>query len=187
MAGLSRIWNIYNAPLGSDETGNGLTTLLSCNNTLYFVGGDYNLQHALLDLDVDHPQATSQAFIDWHSSRGLKLLNPTETPTHNCSGTLDLSFSTDNKARCEVSILFRETSIQDPGNFRYDAFDETELEVEAKDIIEIITAFSGSCPRTKANKAGISWWNEECKQASRAYRIARCTNSLRNKNRVSRS
>ncbi|RKF61981.1 hypothetical protein GcC1_151012, partial [Golovinomyces cichoracearum] len=96
------IWNIYNAPLGSEEAGNGLTSLINSNNTPFFIGGDFNLRNPLWDLNVDHPYAASQALIDWYSSRGHKLLNPTETPTHNRGGTLDLAFSTNSRARCEI-------------------------------------------------------------------------------------
>ncbi|KAI0999197.1 hypothetical protein K3495_g8999 [Podosphaera aphanis] len=34
----------------------------------------------------------------------LKLLNPTDTPTHNQGGTLDLAFCSDNSARCEARL-----------------------------------------------------------------------------------
>ncbi|POS82851.1 hypothetical protein EPUL_004811, partial [Erysiphe pulchra] len=196
---------------GSDEAGTGLISLLNCTDTPYFIGSDFNLRHPLWDLKIDHPLATFQALIDWYSSRGLRLLNPTEMPSHNSGGTLDLAFSSDQRARCEirsdlhttsnhetlVSTLSRESMTQNPSKLRYDAMDDNlflqllgrnqnydsintqfELEEEAKDILEIIhTALSGSCPRTKARKVGTSWWNEECKQASKAYCIARCHNS----------
>ncbi|POS88416.1 hypothetical protein EPUL_000163 [Erysiphe pulchra] len=98
--------------------------------------------NALAFMPLDHipDKAASQAINDWYSSRSLKLLNPTETSTYNRDGTLNLTFSTNNKAINEVrpdlhttsdhenlvSTLFREASIQGPG----------------------------SCPRIKANKVG---------------------------------
>ena len=41
------IWNIYNAPTGSVDAGVGLSTLLHCTETPFFIGGDFNLRHPL--------------------------------------------------------------------------------------------------------------------------------------------
>ncbi|POS84575.1 hypothetical protein EPUL_002800, partial [Erysiphe pulchra] len=39
------IWIVYNVPIGSDEAGTSLTTLLNCTDTPYFIGGDLNLRN----------------------------------------------------------------------------------------------------------------------------------------------
>ncbi|KAI1000613.1 hypothetical protein K3495_g7583 [Podosphaera aphanis] len=110
------IWNINNTPTGSDGAGGELTSLLSCIDISFFVGGDFNLRHPLWDSSVLYARRSCSDLIDWYESRGLKLLNPTETPTHNRGGTLDLAFCSDNNAKCEVcldlhSISDRETLV----------------------------------------------------------------------------
>ncbi|POS82213.1 hypothetical protein EPUL_004624, partial [Erysiphe pulchra] len=60
-----------------DEAVTGLTTLLNCTDTPYFICGDFNLRHPLWDLKIDHLQATCQALgslpdvykiFKWHNS-----------------------------------------------------------------------------------------------------------------------
>lgn len=99
---LVSIWNIYNAPIGSEQEGEGLTTLLRCRDRPYFIAGDFNLRHLLWDLTNSTPRPACQELIDWYGSHNLHLLNPTETPTHNRGGTIDLAFCIDNNAKCEV-------------------------------------------------------------------------------------
>ncbi|POS82895.1 hypothetical protein EPUL_003649 [Erysiphe pulchra] len=101
---------------GSEEAGTDLTTLLNRTDIPYFTSGDFNLRHPSWDLKIDHP---------------LKQL----FPTHNRDGTIDLAFSSDQRARCEirsdlhttsdhetlVSTLSRESKIQTPGKLGNDA------------------------------------------------------------------
>ncbi|KAI0994992.1 hypothetical protein K3495_g13189 [Podosphaera aphanis] len=96
------IWNIYNSPTGSDDAGRGLSYLFGCSGSPFYVGGDFNLRHPLWDSSVSYAQRTCTDLINWYENKGLKLLNPTETPTHNRGGTLDLVFCSDNSAKCEV-------------------------------------------------------------------------------------
>ncbi|POS85506.1 hypothetical protein EPUL_001726 [Erysiphe pulchra] len=51
-----------------------------------------------------------QELIDWYSSHNLHLQNPTETPTHNRGGTIDLAFCIDINAKCEVRTDLHTTS-----------------------------------------------------------------------------
>lgn len=90
------------------------------------------------DFKTNQLQETSQALIEWYSSRDFRLINPTEIPTHNRDGTLDLAFSSDQRARCQirfdlhttsdhetlVSTIFRESKTQTPSKLRYDALDD---------------------------------------------------------------
>ena len=96
------IWNVYNAPVGSEEAGEGLSKLLSCTENPFFVGGDLNLRHPLWDSKVEYSRTTCDSLIEWYGSKCLKLLNPTKTPTHNRGGTLDLAFCTDERANYEI-------------------------------------------------------------------------------------
>ena len=58
------IWNIYNAPVGSDEAGGGLNMLLRCTQNPFFVGGDFNLRHPLWDPIVDHARTNCDSLIE---------------------------------------------------------------------------------------------------------------------------
>ena len=104
------IWNVYNAPTGCDGAGEGLSKLLSCTSSPFFVGGDFNLRHPAWDAIATDSRASYEALIDWYGSKGLMLLNPTQTPTHNRGGTLDLAFCTDKNASCEVRADLHTTS-----------------------------------------------------------------------------
>ena len=97
-------------PQGQTMLGGGLTSLLSCTDIPFFVGGDFNLRHPLWDSSFLYAQRSCSDLIDWYESRGFKLLNPTETPTHNRGGTLDLAFCSDNSAKCEVCLDLHSTS-----------------------------------------------------------------------------
>ena len=104
------IWNIYNAPVGSDEAGNGLNILLKCTKQPLYVGGDFNLRHPLWDMTNTSPSAACQDLIDWYSSLNLILLNPLNVSTHNRGGTIDLAFCTDENAKCEIRADLHTTS-----------------------------------------------------------------------------
>lgn len=131
------IWNIYNAPAGSDDAGGGLKMLLNCYDTPHFIGGDFNLRHPLWDLTAINASSSCQDFIDWIDSRGLRLLNPIETPTHNRGGTIDLALCIDEKVDCQirpdlhttsdhetlVSTLYKESETPDTGKLRYNTLD----------------------------------------------------------------
>lgn len=76
----------------------------------FFIGGDFNLRHPLWDSSVSHRQRSCSNFIDWYDSKGLKLLNPTDTSTHVCDGTLDLALCLDNCVKCEIRSDLHTTS-----------------------------------------------------------------------------
>ncbi|KAI0992520.1 hypothetical protein K3495_g15665 [Podosphaera aphanis] len=104
------IWNIYNAPTGSEGAGEGLSVLLSGTDSPYFAGGDFNLRHPLWDSKFTESRSSCTKLIDWYGCKGLRLLNPTNTPTHNRGGTLDLAFCTDESATCEIRTDLHTTS-----------------------------------------------------------------------------
>lgn len=104
------IWNVYNAPVGCEGAGEGLSKLISCTSSPFFVGGDFNLRHPSWDSIATNSRASCEALIDWYESKGLMLLNPTQAPTHNRGGTLDLAFCVDKKASCEVRSDLHTTS-----------------------------------------------------------------------------
>ncbi|POS85683.1 hypothetical protein EPUL_004132 [Erysiphe pulchra] len=181
---------MYNAPVGSDQAGAGLITLLSSTDKPYFIGGDFNLRHPLWDLTATHPHASCRDIIDWYSTKELQLLNPTEVSTHSRSATLDLTFCIDKNAKCEVKADFHTTSDYETlaldDEIFYQLLEKTndnraletqeELRIEAADPIKNIhTALTGSYPRSKPRNFGTPWWNDEYKKASQIYRMARIT------------
>ncbi|KAI1002252.1 hypothetical protein K3495_g5948 [Podosphaera aphanis] len=131
------IWNVYNAPKGCDGAGEGLSKLISCTSSTFFVGGDFNLRHPAWDSIATDSRASCEALIDWYRSKGFMLLNPTQTPTHNCGGLLNLAFCANKNASCEVRADLNTTSHHETlvsslclnwkspreSNFRYKAID----------------------------------------------------------------
>lgn len=99
-------WNIYNAPTGSNNAGESLSTLLRCIDIPYFVCGDFNLRHPSWDSSTSSISSSSSDLIDWYENKGLKLLNPMGIPTHNRGGTIDLAFCLDESARCEFVLTY---------------------------------------------------------------------------------
>ncbi|POS81998.1 hypothetical protein EPUL_005489, partial [Erysiphe pulchra] len=132
------VLNIYNAPIGAEQAGDALTKLLSFRAPPYFVAGDFNLRHPLWDSTINTPKPACQELIDWYNAQNLHLLNPTESPTHNRGGTIDLDFCADNNAKCEVRIDLHITSNHEtlittihrqiqrvgPGKLRYQHIDK---------------------------------------------------------------
>ncbi|POS82421.1 hypothetical protein EPUL_005139, partial [Erysiphe pulchra] len=185
------IWNLYNAPANCIGAGDGLKLLLELPDSTEFVGGDFNLRHPAWDSYITSTSTESTALIDWARKKDLCLLNPTDNPTHN-RGTI-------------VSTISLHGNIFEGrlGRLRYDSLDETrfltllghrrcpqilesieDLEAEAKNIIQTIhTALLASCPRSKRKGKGTTWWNEECRAASRSYCVARRLGRLGNEKR----
>lgn len=132
------IWNVYNAPVGSVDAGVGLSTLLNCTDTPFFIGGDFNLRHPLWDSSASQAQRSCSNFIDWYDNKGLILLNPTNVPTHDRGGTLDLALCLDTNSKCEIRTDLHTTSDHETlvttirwmrsyrnlGRLRYNAIDE---------------------------------------------------------------
>lgn len=134
------IWNVYNAPPNCINAGSGLQTLLNSSETPYFVGGDFNLKHPSWDSSSVHASPHAMDLLQWVSQKNLSLLNPTETPTHRCGGTLDLAFCTQVGATCTIRADLHTTSDHETlistillagldiggfeGRLRYDSRDE---------------------------------------------------------------
>ncbi|POS86249.1 hypothetical protein EPUL_000901 [Erysiphe pulchra] len=131
------IWNINNAPIGSDEAECGKDKLLSYMESPFIISGDFNLRHPLWDSTVVHPRSNCDSLIKWYGSNFLKRLNPIKSQTHNQGGTLDRAFCTDMSANYEVRTDLHTTSdhetlvyslywshrAQSDSNFQYKAFD----------------------------------------------------------------
>lgn len=120
------------------DAGVGLTTLLNCIDTPFFIEGDFNLRHPLWDSSISQVQHSCSKFIDWYENKGLILLNHTDIPTHHNGETLDLAPCLDTNAKCEVrtdlhTISDHKTYIttvrwmrssRNPGKLWYNALDE---------------------------------------------------------------
>ncbi|KAI1004901.1 hypothetical protein K3495_g3318 [Podosphaera aphanis] len=76
----------------------------------FFVGGDFNLRYPPWDSIATDSRASCETLIDWYGSKGLMLLNPTQTPTHKRGGTLDLAFCADKNASCNLRADLHTTS-----------------------------------------------------------------------------
>lgn len=105
-----QILNIYNAPRGSEEYGQGLQHLLSLSHTEHptlcpaMVCGDFNIRHADWDTSTNSMPQDGDALLHWTQAHSLYLLNPLATATHNRGGTLDLVFAKHPGAKSEVSL-----------------------------------------------------------------------------------
>lgn len=103
------VYNIYNAPGGSEDAGSGLESLLSISTATHphlrpcLVVGDFNVRHADWDNTTDATPSSGARLLAWSQQNGLSLLNPDNTSTHNRGGTLDLSFSSVPLASCVIA------------------------------------------------------------------------------------
>lgn len=104
------IWNLYNTPIGADPSDDVLNKLLCCRDRPDFIAGNFNLQHPLWDSKNITAKPTHQELIDWYNTQKFYLLNPTETPSPNRGGNIDLSFCTDSHANCEARTHLHKTS-----------------------------------------------------------------------------
>ncbi|KAI1003147.1 hypothetical protein K3495_g5055 [Podosphaera aphanis] len=98
------------APTGCDGAGEGLSKLISCTSSPFFVGVDFNFRYPVWDSIATESRASCEALIDWYGYKGFMLLNPTQTPTYNRGGTLVLAFCADKNASCEVRADLHTTS-----------------------------------------------------------------------------
>ncbi|KAI0994975.1 hypothetical protein K3495_g13206, partial [Podosphaera aphanis] len=95
--------NVYNAPSGSLDPGQGLRNLLDLPECPDIVAGDFNIHHSLWDQTARRDPPDGEQLISWANSNGLVLLNPFGTPTHDAGATIDLFFTRlSPNACCEV-------------------------------------------------------------------------------------
>ncbi|RKF78702.1 hypothetical protein GcM3_061031, partial [Golovinomyces cichoracearum] len=104
------VWNFYNAPAKCRGAGEGLKLLLKLPDSPEFVGGDINLRHPVWDSQATSSSNQAVALIEWAREKDLCILNPTDTPTHNRSGTLDIAFCSLVGAKCKITSEFRTKS-----------------------------------------------------------------------------
>ena len=105
------IWNIYNAPYGSENAGEGLQTLLHlCRQPPTLVAGDFNIRHSMWDSTTMGTPEDGEDLLTWAETHGLRIANPADTPTHQRGGTLDLSLVAHPSASCVVARLLHTTS-----------------------------------------------------------------------------
>ncbi|POS84601.1 hypothetical protein EPUL_003455 [Erysiphe pulchra] len=172
------IWNIFNAPVRADEAGSDLDLLLKSPNLPFYVGGDFNLRHPLRDMTNTSPHMACQELINWYNSLDLILLNTRNPPTNNRDGTIDLVFSMDENAKCEVRKDLHTTSDHETlvttirikklqnskGKLRYRDLDN---EIFLRLLSNIKIPLTGACPRTRPPNGDTPCWNSEC-QAHRS-------------------
>lgn len=112
-----------------------------------------------------------------------------------CEIPLDLHITSDHETSVTTIPMSGEANKDNAGRLRYNSlYKELFLRIlghrhelpniqtnenanaEAGKIVEIIhTALLAACPRAKGNQRGTVWWNEECRDAARRYRLARLT------------
>jgi len=92
------IWNVYNAPRGSEGAGQAVAVLLQQRpGHQTTVAGDFNLRHE----EWDPARGTSydgERFAAWALQHRLRLASPPGASTHRDGGVLDLVFTNDNLA-----------------------------------------------------------------------------------------
>jgi hypothetical protein len=87
------VWNVYNAPAGSQDAGQGLCTLIDQSPpSRTLIVGDFNCRHASWDPSTDYRPPLGDSLEEWAQQHGLNLLNG-YTQTHNRGGVLDLAWS----------------------------------------------------------------------------------------------
>ncbi|KAI0994854.1 hypothetical protein K3495_g13328, partial [Podosphaera aphanis] len=95
--------NVYNAPSGSLDPGQGPRNLLDLPECPDIVAGDFNIHHSLWDQTARRDPPDGEQLISWANSNGLVLLNPFGIPTHDAGATIDLFFTRlSPNACCEV-------------------------------------------------------------------------------------
>ncbi|KAI0996305.1 hypothetical protein K3495_g11877 [Podosphaera aphanis] len=95
--------NVYNAPSGSLDPGQGLRNLLDLPECPDIVAGDFNTHHSLWDQTAKRHPPDGEKLISWTNSNGLVLLNPLGIPTHDAGALIDLLFTRlSPNAGCEV-------------------------------------------------------------------------------------
>ena len=96
-------WNIYNAPIGSLDTGEGLRLLLTLSETPEILAKDFNIHHSAWDTTTRNDTAAREALLAWTLVKGLLLLKPYGVPTHDAGGVIDLLFAqTGPNFKCQV-------------------------------------------------------------------------------------
>jgi endonuclease/exonuclease/phosphatase family metal-dependent hydrolase len=95
--------NVYNAPPGSKDPGQGVQSILSQQLPLLpvLVAGDFNLKHPLWQANTN-PSQQAVAFADWAMQQNLCLTVQPDSPTRG-KNTLDLTWATPTLARLGVS------------------------------------------------------------------------------------
>jgi hypothetical protein len=92
------IWNVYNAPRGSEGAGQAVAVLLQQRpGPQTTVAGDFNLHHE----EWDPTRGTSydgERLAAWAAQHRLRLASPPGASTHRAGGVLDLVFTNDNLA-----------------------------------------------------------------------------------------
>ncbi|ODM23017.1 hypothetical protein SI65_00606 [Aspergillus cristatus] len=87
------LMNLYNAPPGSVDAGEGLKHLLS--QTLptrpCLVAGDFNLHHSSWQTNTIN-SAGAEHFLQWVDHQGMTLMLESNTPTHD-NNTIDLTWA----------------------------------------------------------------------------------------------
>ena len=91
------IVNVYNAPIGSTDTGAAVDLLIQTSQSFWrsaLLAGDFNLHHP--NWDPDHPSPSRQAepFVDWLDNASFMFTSEIGSATQNHGNTLDLAFIT---------------------------------------------------------------------------------------------
>ncbi|POS88315.1 hypothetical protein EPUL_000617, partial [Erysiphe pulchra] len=110
--------------------------------------------HPSWDSSSAHASPLATDLLQWVSQKNLSLLNPTETPTHRCGGTLDLAFCSQVGATCTIRSDLHTTS-------------------DHETLISIIPLAGFNIGGFEGQLRGTAWWNEDCKIAARRYHTAR--------------
>lgn len=110
-----------------------------------------------------------------------------------CEIPLDLHTTSDHETLVTSIPLSGDINQDTSGRLRYNSLDkdlfikilsrnqensmlhtEEDIHVEAAKIVETIhSALLAACPRANNKQKGTAWWNNECKEAARKYRLAR--------------
>lgn len=85
--------NIYNAPIGSRNPGEGLQKLLALAERPDILAGDFNLHHSAWNPISRSDAPDGETLLSWTTAKGLFLINPPGVSTHDAGAVLDLCFT----------------------------------------------------------------------------------------------
>ena len=89
-----QVINVYNAPPGSTDPGQGVQCILPYDppQQPVLIAGDFNLKHPMWQTNMS-PSTQADAFVEWTSRHSLVLTLQPDSPTRG-RNTLDLAWAT---------------------------------------------------------------------------------------------
>ncbi|KAI1003407.1 hypothetical protein K3495_g4797 [Podosphaera aphanis] len=96
------VYNVYNAPPGSENVGEAVKALIQYTSVRprdrTFLAGDFNIRHFRWQPSAPHNGPTADTFVEWIDENFLLLTTEPDRPTHTRGNVLDLTFMSNQLA-----------------------------------------------------------------------------------------